>query len=566
MLLPAISMADDRAMGNIDGMEKAPVVRSNSGIVAADNTRASKIGAKILERGGSAADAGVTTLLALGVVHPFSSGLGGGGFCLHRSAKDGEVDVVDFREKAPMKAHRNMYVVDGEVKQSLQMKGGLAVGVPGEPAGLWALQKRFGKLDWDETVQPALQIAKKGHKAPKLLEKRLDKKSKVLEEFSALGEAFKSKDGDWFDTGELVKRPKLAKTLEMYRDEGPEPFYRGAIGDAIVKEVNEAGGIFQKKDLKQFSVAERSPIEGTYHGYNIFSMPPPSSGGTTLVQTLNILEDFELDDTFGTARNVHLLTESLKHAFADRARWLGDTDFEDVPIEMLISKSYADKLRRFIEPKSVQPTKMYGTRRPGSDEPGTTHVSVIDKKGNMLACTSTINTSFGSKVFVEEYGLVMNNEMGDFTAQPGVPNNYGLIGTEQNAVEPEKRPLSSMSPTLVMKDGNPYMVVGASGGPTIITGTLLAILRDIQFDLSPAKNIVAPRIHHQWLPKKLFTESDFGVGEKLKNWGHNLKIQPAFSAVQMIVKGEDGAFVGVSDPRKLGEAAAADSTDKEQSK
>ena len=258
-------------------------------------------------------------------------------------------------------------------------------------------------------------------------------------------------------------------------------FYHGDIAGAIVGAVNAEGGRFQLADLREFSIAHREPISGTYRGHDIFSMPPPSSGGTTIVETLNIIESWNLDEMGISATSIHLITEALKHAFADRARWLGDTDFVDVPIERLTSKAYAAKLRSEIKQDSVLPRDEYGTHRQVPDDSGTTHVSVIDADGNMLACTSTINTSFGSMVFVEDYGLILNNELGDFTAQPGKPNNYGLIGTGQNAVAPEKRPLSSMSPTLVLKDGQPFMAAGASAGPTIITGTLFAILRIIDF-------------------------------------------------------------------------------------
>lgn len=534
---------------------KAPAVHSARGVVAADHAQASAVGARILARGGNAADAGAAALLANGVLNPFASGLGGGGFCLYRPEETGKVHVIDFREKAPQKATRDMFVVDGEPVRRLQMRGGKAVGVPGEPAGLWALQNRFGALKWNAVVEPAFKLAKDGFSVGALLEKRLASKADDLEKHPKLAALFKQ-DGEWVDEGDTLTRPGLAATLKLYRDEGPIVFYHGKIGEAIVEEVNAAGGIFSKTDLKTYSVANREPITGTYRGYQVFSMPPPSSGGVTLVETLNILEGFEFSEGRRDAESIHLITESLKHAFADRARWLGDTDFVDVPVDRLISKAYGQKLRQKIKRDGVLPLEAYGSHRQVPDDSGTTHVSVIDNAGNMLACTSTINTSFGSMVLVDEFGLIMNNEMGDFTPMPGKPNNYGLIGTSQNAVAPEKRPLSSMSPTLVLRDGNPYLAAGASGGPTIITGTLLSLVNMVDFGMSPAEAIAAPRLHHQWRPEIMFAEPGIEGQDKLKNFGHRLKLGPAFNSVQIVVRHPDATLSGVSDPRKMGRPAA----------
>jgi gamma-glutamyltranspeptidase/glutathione hydrolase len=542
--------------------DSAPSVRSSAGVVAADHPLASKVGADVLANGGNAADAGAAALLANGVVNPMSSGLGGGGFCLYRPVETGEVEVIDFREKAPKKATRDMYVVDGEVRRDLQLEGGLAVGVPGEPGGLWGLQRIYGQAEWKDVVEPAYLLANDGFEVGDALAERLRRLSDELEERPELAAAFK-KDGDWVEAGEMLERPNLAKTLEEYRDNGPMAFYHGEIAAAIVEAVNADGGRFQEADLREYMIAHREPITGTYRGYDVFSMPPPSSGGTTIVETLNILEGWTLSQMGVSAMSIHLITEALKHAFADRARWLGDTDFVDVPIDRLTSKEYAEKLRETIKEKGVLPKDEYGSHRQVPDDAGTTHVSVIDGEGNMLACTSTINTSFGSMVYVAEHGLVLNNEMGDFTPQPGEPNNYGLIGTGQNAVAPEKRPLSSMSPTLVLRDGTPFMAAGASGGPTIITGTLYAILRIIDFDQSPSEAIAAARLHHQWLPMKLFMEAPLGMKKQLESWGQTPVVRPAFNSVQIVVRDEDGELIGVSDPRKGGAPAAVDASPKD---
>ncbi|QDG49913.1 gamma-glutamyltransferase [Persicimonas caeni] len=534
---------------------RAPAVHSARGIVATDHPQASAVGARILANGGNAADAGAAALLANGVLNPFASGLGGGGFCLYRPEDTGKVHVIDFREKAPKKATRDMFVVDGEPVREMQLRGGKASGIPGEPAGLWALQNRFGSLEWSQVVDPAYKLANDGFSVGGLLEKRLDSKADDLEKHPKLAALFKQ-DGEWVDEGDTLTRPGLAKTLKLYRDEGPIVFYHGKIGEAIVEDVNEAGGIFSSADLTSYSVVNREPITGTYRGYQVFSMPPPSSGGTTLVETLNILEGFELSEDERDAKSLHLVIESLKHAFADRARWLGDTDFVDVPVARLTSKEYAKELRQKIKLDGVLPLEEYGSHRQVPDDSGTTHVSVIDEAGNMLACTSTINTSFGSMVLVDEYGLIMNNEMGDFTAMPGKPNNYGLIGTGQNAVAPEKRPLSSMSPTLVLRDGKPYLAAGASGGPTIITGTLLGLINMVDFGMTPAEAIAAPRIHHQWRPEMLFTEPSVEDQDRLQEFGHKLRLGPAFNSVQIVVRHPDETLTGVSDPRKMGRPAA----------
>jgi gamma-glutamyltranspeptidase / glutathione hydrolase len=535
--------------------DKAPAVESALGVVAADHHGASEVGAQMLAAGGNAADAGAAALLANGVLNPFASGLGGGGFCLYREAERGQVEVIDFRETAPLEATHDMYVVDGQPSRKLQMRGGLAVGVPGEPAGLWALQRRRGRLEWADVVDPAATLAKDGYPVGALLEKRLASRAEELEERPELAARFQI-DGRWATEGDVLRRPGLARTLELYRDEGPIVFYDGEVGEAIVDGVNEAGGIFTGDDLRTYQIAHREPVVGSYRGYRVYSMPPPSSGGTTLIATLNILEGFELAELGRGATALHLITEALKHAFSDRARWLGDADFVDVPVERLTSPEYAESLRDKIERDSVLPLEEYGSHPQLDDDAGTSHLSVIDRDGNMLACTSTINTSFGSMVFVDEYGLIMNNEMGDFTAKPGVPNNYGLVGTEQNVVAPKKRPLSSMSPTLVMHQDEPFLAAGASGGPTIITATLMTMLDIIDFQMSPDEAVAAPRLHHQWRPEKMFIEEGIEPKEALRQRGHTLDVRPAFSSVQIVMRRPDGTLVGVSDPRKKGRPAA----------
>lgn len=547
--------------------ERGPAqsVTSKSGVVAADNVEASRVGAAILAAGGNAADAGAATLLANGILNPFASGFGGGGFCLYRPEETGKTHVIDFRERAPLNATADMFLVDGEPSRELQLRGGLAVGIPGEPAGLWALQQKFGALEWEKVVDPAVDIAR-DYKVGPLLAKRLrGRAEESLKKHPTLAALFQKEDGQWVEEGDSVQRSALADTLALYRDEGPIAFYHGPTGQSVVEAVNAAGGIFQAEDLSSYSIATREAISGTYHDFTILSMPPPSSGGLVMVETLNILEHFKLDERPRDAHSIHLIIEALKHGFADRARWMGDADFVEIPGDRFTSKEYAKTLAAKIKAKAVLPLEQYGSpienpTAPPPDDSGTSHLSIIDAQGNMLACTSSVNTGFGSMVYDPKSGILLNNHMGDFTAQAGKANNYGLIGSKQNEVAPQKRPLSSMTPTLVLRGGQPYLAVGGSGGPTIISGTLLTMINLMDFKMSPAEAIAVGRVHAQWRPEVLFTEPDIPGIKSLEKWGHRFKVGPSYSSVQIVIRNADGTQTGVSDPRKLGGPAAADAT------
>lgn len=537
-------------------------VMSQSQVVAADNPLASAVGAAILERGGSAADAGVATLLTLGVVHPFASGIGGGGFCLYRDAATQKVEAIDFRETAPAKASHDMYLVKGKADSGLSRYGGLAVATPGEAAGLWSLHDRHGTLDWAEVVDPAYELAQNGFYAGELLPKRLAQKSSKLDDLPEFVAAFKSpsKPEGYVEPFELLRRQDLARTLKAYRDRGPEAFYTGEIAEAIVAATTRSGGVLSLSDMKGYKPTWREPLQGTYRDeYELYTMPSPSSGGIVTLMVLNILEGFDLKKLGYGGQSVHLIIEAMKHAFADRAQWMGDSDFVKVPVKPLISKSYAKKRRALIDLDKTLKTSAYGSTKPPKDDDGTTHISVLDAAGNMLACTSTVNTSFGSLVYVPEWGIILNNEMDDFSAQPGVPNAFGLVGNEQNAIAPGKRPLSSMSPTLVTRANKPFMMVGGSGGPTIISGTIMAIIRTIDFAQDPSSTIAAARLHHQWLPPKAFFEGseDGKLEQELQSKGHDVSVRSSYNSVQMIVVQEDGSIVGVSDPRKMGRPASS---------
>ncbi len=558
--------------GTLSGQEiedgEAAVGKS---VVAADHPIASKIGVEILKKGGNAIDAGVATLFALGVLNPFASGIGGGGFCLVKN-KNEDVKVLDFRERAPSAATSDMYIVNGKAEIDLTTYGGLSVAVPGEVAGLFELHKKYGALKWAEVVAPAQKLASQGFTVGELLPKRLKRKEKKLNGRS-LAKHFK-KGKRWVKKGDRFKRPALGKLLKKIAKEGPSAFYEGDVAKAISTEVKKQAGIISEADLANYKTTWRQPLEGSYRGFKVHTMPPPSSGGTTLLETLNLMESMDYRTMGDNPETMHRTVESLKHAFADRAHWLGDTDFVNVPTQSLIKKSYAKTKK--LSPWKVLELEAYGQTAPLPDDEGTSHVSIA-AKDSALACTSTINTSFGSLVYVQKYGIILNNEMGDFTAQPGVANNYGLMGTAQNAIAPGKRPLSSMSPTLItapcsvknlsetVPDKNEncthtMAVVGASGGPWIITGTLLTLHRSIDFGWSPVKAVFAPRFHHQWIPEVLSLEGEFGEAweKRLEKKGHKLRKRPTFfNAVQFIARDADN-WAGVSDKRKFGKAMAID--------
>lgn len=523
-------------------------------MVASDHPLASEMGAKVLEEGGNAVDAGVATLLTLGLVNPFASGLGGGGFCVYKPAGQ-EASVLDFRETAPAAATRDMYVRDGKVVPGLSTQGGLAVATPGEAAGLHMLHERFGRRPWAQVVEPVAAVASKGFSVGVLLPKRLAQKDEALGKFPAL-KAFYQRGGAYVKTGDVLKSPKLAEFLRRYAKEGPSAFYQGKYAEAIVAAVQAHGGILTVEDVAGFKPTWRKPLVGSYRGYDLWTVPPPSSGGTTLLQALNIMERYDLGRFGLGVESQTIMIEALKHAFADRATWLGDDEFVDVPVERLVSKAYAAELQRRIRPWTVGSMESYGTSAPPPNDDGTSHVSIMDREGNMLACTSTVNTIFGSMVFVPEMGIVLNNEMDDFSPQPGVANAFGLVGTEQNAVAGGKRPLSSMAPTVIERDGEPFMAVGASGGPTIISGTLHAIVHVIDHGLGVQEAVDRPRLHAQWVPDFVFMEAvDPVSSEILSKRGHVLKVRPGFTAVQVVVR-RDGVYEGASDPRKNGEPAA----------
>ena len=536
--------------GAVGALAAAPPPElGRSGMVASDHRLASEAGRSVLARGGNAVDAAVATALASGVVQPAGSGLGGGGFALV-VLPDGTRSVLDFREVAPAKADRDMYVNAKADKAS--RVGGLANAVPGEARGLETLHARHGKLPWAEVVEPARALAADGFEVEHHLAKAL----------SGLGEAGPALATGLFDVtavpreGDIVRRQKLAATLTKLAVEGADALHTGSGAKAIAKASKARGGILTAKDLAAYKPTDREPIVGSYRDWTVVTMPPPSSGGVVMVQMLGVLEGYDLAALgHNSADYVHLVAEASKHAFADRARYMGDPDRIDVPVAQLTSRDRIETVQRAILPGRTFAADHYGLPVDAGTDGGTLHLSTLDSDGMAVALTSTINTSFGSQVTVPSLGIVLNNEMDDFVARPGVPNAYGLVGSEANAVAPGARPLSSMSPTvLISPDQSQRIVVGASGGPFIITSTLQAIVNIIDFGMDPSEAVSVPRFHHQWQPELLFLDEGFSVDtvRALEARGHQTRTMPFFSSVQAIHQTGPQEMLGASDPRKGG--------------
>jgi gamma-glutamyltranspeptidase/glutathione hydrolase len=564
------------------------IARGRAGMVASDSAEASRIGARILEEGGNAFDAAVATSFALGVTRPYSTGLGGGGFMVAYLAKEARFVVLDFRETAPAGASAEQYAklraMQGDGPPS-SVYGGNAVGTPGLLAGLEEIRDRFGSMKLSDLVAPAIALAETGFEvdenyATACREALEDfEKWPLLRYYVAIGKEL-LRAGSPPTIGDRVRRPDLARAFAEIAASGPAAIYGGAIGQAMADAAQKAGGTLTLDDLKAYRVREREPIRAKFLGHEIVSMPPPSSGGVCIVETLNIMEHLpaalrRLPDAesrpVGAAtqpadgsaqlaaevRRRHLLIEALKHAFADRARWLGDADFADVPVGRLTDAEYAAGLAARIAPDGAGAPEAYGTRQL-PDDGGTSHFCVADAQGNVVAITETINGTFGSLIMVEPYGIILNNEMDDFATAPGEENLYGLIQGEANAVAPGKRSLSSMSPTIVMKDGKPVLVLGASGGPRIITSVLQVLLDVVRDDLPLEQALSATRLHHQWMPDEVYFDGATPAWAKgLEALGHNISDQRRGAVVQAIRFLPDGVMVGASDPRKGGRPAAA---------
>ena len=560
------------ALISIVGVGSAPVwaayrapVSGTRGVVAADHHLASRAGVEILKRGGNAVDAACATMFALGVVNPAGSGLGGGGFMMIYLATKQKVVVLDFRERAPEQSTQGMFTAEGLPKDASRFSG-LAVGIPGEVRGCADALARYGRLSLRQVMAPAIRFARKGFVVGAHLARYIRRMAPRIPVGHPLRKRFFSR-GRPLKSGARMRRPRLARTLRAIARRGPRAFYSGWVAADIVRTVRAGGGILSRADLKNYKVTWREPLHTRYWEHDIYLMPPPSSGGIAMIEALNILRHSyrrRHNHPKGYGHNssayVHLLAESLKHAFADRAQFLGDTDFVKVPIDRLLADKTAAKLAARVGERTRR-VSSYGSRKPTrsvKDDSGTSHLSVIDRSGMTVSLTTSLNLPFGSLLMATRSGVILNNQMDDFATQPGKPNAFGLLQSEANAVAPHKRPLSSMTPTIVLKDGRPVLAVGGSGGPTIITGTLQVLLNVIVFGMDANKAVSVPRIHHQWLPNRLWLEKEFprDVEDGLRVRGHKFKkVERPFTAIQAAVL-RNGRHSGAADPRKHGAAAA----------
>ena len=536
-------------------------VSSENGMVVSTSSYASRVGVEILKKGGNAIDAAVAVGFTLAVTYPSAGNLGGGGFMLIHLA-DGKNITIDYREKAPLSAYRDMYLNDaGEFVPELSIYGATSAGVPGSVAGLIYALEKYGTMTLADVVQPAIELAKKGF--------RLEQRdsiyfSNTIPLFSKYPSSMKifTKDGMPYSTGDLFIQSDLAWTLEQIKENSRDGFYKGKVAEYLVATVKSLGGYITLEDLEKYQPVEREPVIGNYRGYKIISMPPPSSGGIALVQMLNVLENYNLsDENWGTASYIHKIVEAMKYAYADRTYHLGDADFYPVPIDQLISKDYAKTIFDRIEKdknkavpsseiKSLDVDIVYESKE-------TTHYSVYDSYGNAVSTTTTINSSFGSGIVVDGAGFLLNNEMDDFSGKPGVMNQFGLLGTEANSIQPEKRMLSSMTPTIILKNDGPYIIIGSPGGSQIITTVLQVVLNCIDFDMNIREAVEAPRIHHQWMPDSIYYEKNalteevkkelIEMGYALADEGADLRIIGIAEGI--MINNKNKIIYGASDPR-----------------
>lgn len=527
-------------------------IYATQGMVASEQELATQIGVDILQQGGNAVDAAVAVGFALAVVLPNAGNIGGGGFMVLHDAKTGENITIDFRETAPLKASKNMYLDDnGQIIEGKSILTHSAVGVPGTVAGLELALKKWGSLSLPQVMAPAIKLAQEGFIVSSTLAKQLKREQDTLGKWEATRAIF-FKNGETLKAGELLIQQDLAHSLNLIAKQGSKAFYQGEIAEKIVAEMKKHGGLISMQDMQQYQAIERQPIVGDYRGYKIITMPPPSSGGVHLVQIFNMLENYPLDQ-YGanSAKTIHYLAETMKLAYADRSEFLGDPDFVNIPVAGLINKQYAKQLIEQIDEQKARPAKDI---KPGNPQPfesdQTTHYSVMDKQGNAVAVTYTLNLNFGSGIVAEGTGILLNNEMDDFSAKPGVANTFGLIGGEANAIAPKKRPLSSMTPTIVLKDNKPWLVTGSPGGARIITTVLQSISNVIDHGMNPAEAIVTSRVHHQWLPDELRIEEGISVDtlKILQEKGHRIQLKAPMGRVQ-IIQAEQEGFYGYSDPR-----------------
>jgi gamma-glutamyltranspeptidase/glutathione hydrolase len=564
IFLPAAPLFECGRAGGVAYAASRQPVRAPHGMVASTDRMASQVGVDVLRRGGNAVDAAIAVAFALAVVYPAAGNLGGGGFMMIR-LRDGRATAIDYREMAPAAATRDVYLDEkGNLKagEGSSTLGYRASGVPGTVAGMELALKKYGsgKLTWTQLVEPARMLAAEGFKLPYGLARSLRGNADKLGLYEESKKVYLN-GGRFFDEGTVWRQPELAATFARLQRFGPREFYEGRTARLISEDMRAHGGLITLADMKNYVAKEREPLHSTYRGFEVVSMPPPSSGGAVLIEILNILEGFDLRHMgASSSERYHVETEAMRRAFADRAEYMGDTDFVNVPVAGLVDKSYAERLRKGIHLDRASTSAEVRAGRPtGAESEETTHFTVVDAEGNCVSNTYTLNDSYGSKVVMKGTGVLMNNEMDDFAAKPGTPNAYGLIQGERNAVAPRKRPLSAMTPTFVMrKDGTLWFAVGSPGGPTIINTVMQVITNVVDFDMNIQQAVDAPRIHHQWLPDEIVYEP-FGLSadtfRALEQRGHKLVSTPRYmgDAQGIMIEEQTGVRLGASDPRNYGE-------------
>ena len=522
----------------------------DSAMVVSAHPVASLAGYEILRQGGNAVDAAIAVQFSLAVCYPIAGNIGGGGFMVYRS-QNGDIDALDFREMAPAAATPDMYLDEnGNAIAEKSQNGALAVGVPGTPAGMYEAFLKYSKLkDWKALLEPAINSAENGFRLTHRQVELLNKNKAKFDTYNTDPVVFNSKV---WKGGDLIVQPELATTLKAIAEEGPKGFYEGIVADQIVNQMKKSGGIITHDDLKNYKAKWRTPITADYRGHTIISMPPPSSGGIALVQILGMVENYDLSNIkYHSAEHIHVVVEAERRAYADRATHLGDADFYDVPLAGLMDKAYLKLRMQDFDPStaSISDSIIAGEIKESLQ---TTHYSIVDQDGNAVSMTTTLNGGYGSKLVVAEAGFLLNNEMDDFSAKPGTPNMFGLIGAEANKIEPGKRMLSSMTPTIVEKDGELLLVCGTPGGSTIITSVFQTVSNVIDYGMSATDAVVSPRFHHQWLPDKIvFEESGFDslVINKLQAMGHNVSIRGSIGKVEAVKCLTDGYLEGAADTR-----------------
>lgn len=533
-----------------------PAVKGKQGMSVSAHPLASAIGTDMLQRGGNSVDASVAIGFALAVVYPEAGNIGGGGFMTIRRA-DGKSEVIDFREKAPAASTRDMYLDSLGEMTDKSIHGHLSAGVPGSVAGLLLAHERHGVLKRSDVMEPAIKLAEQGFVLRERDAAPFQWYDQELRMFPSTRKAF-LRDTAFLMEGDTLRQPELAATLRRIKDKGAEGFYSGETARLIVEEMKRGGGIMTAEDLGAYRAVVREPVRGSYRGYEIIAPPPPSSGGLCLIEALNILEGYDLAAMgFHSSRSVHVIVETLKRVYADRASLMGDDDFGPVPSAGLLSKEYADGRRNEIDSTRAA---VAGSVRDGAsyfEGDHTTHFSVIDSAGMVVSTTTTLNDLYGSKVVVDGAGFFLNDEMDDFSGKPGVPNVYGLPGGDANSIEPHKRPLSSMTPTIVLKDGKPVLVLGARGGPRIITAVLQVILNVIDYRMKIQEAVDMPRFHHQWLPDTIVAERYAlvqDVQDRLVSMGHSIREGGSGQLEVIFIDRERGLIFGAPDPREQGAA------------